>query len=341
LQSQLKKQDELITNGHNQSEVLNRQLEQQSKISSSVENQSATLRMQIKQQEKLGEQSLNIIAKQASLADGMNQSTTMTQNNLKIQEQSLGVLKSTSDDLKALNFPIVNGLLFSFKIRVYVEGIRSIWNDNNSGTYQIFFPNDTIATFVKSKIYNFPKSSYSKYVVPYWNFFSNISTGINVSTILSYKLADKNNEISYFENGGNKVGTWAITKNVYFNPQEEYFESEYLISSGAIRTNPDKITNLYSLFDSTKVLLSVKFIGDKNYDLPIKGSKKIVTIKKIVLSDFSQLRYGNNFQFMLNPGNKTQVINNHEVYKLKNLPEHISEQEFWRYCFVDIPLTKS
>lgn len=84
-----------------------------------------------------------------------------------------------------------------------------------------------------------------------------------------------------------------------------------------------------------------RFGGDGKYHLPVSSSKsEIIRIKKIDLSDFSQLPNGNNFQFLGKPTYIQKTIANETLY-FKDLPEKISKEEAWRYCIGSIPLTKN
>jgi hypothetical protein len=340
LQVQLQKQDELIMNARNQSNVLDKQLNAQRLISSNVQSQNVALKAQIQKQEQLSKQSGNIISKQVSLSDSMDRTSQMIQNNLKIQEQSLVILKKTSEDAEALSYPVVNGLAYQFKMRVYVEGTKKIWQEKSNQAYKLLAQNDTISSFVQKRIYKFSKQDYTKYD-PYQTFFSNISVGIGVSTVLNYEIAGKPNSIVYFENGANNFRFWSAPKNIYFNPQEEYFESEFYLSSGAVKSNPNKVATLYSLFDSAQLVLIFRFVGDEKHTLPVSNLRsEFVRIKKIELSDFSQIRYGNNFQFLVKPSD-IKIAVAEGIPKFTELLENTGEHEKWRYCVARVPLTRN
>lgn len=331
LQSQIKKQDELLENGRSQGKVLDKQLQQQQALSSTVQQQSEALQVQIQQQEQLGE-------RQLSLSDRMDKSTEMAQNNLHLQQQSLNMLKSTVNATTSLNFPVSNGLLFSYTVRIYTEGVKQLWDERRNTPYVILKNWDTISAFVKNKVFKFPKGAYLKWD-PYELFFYNISIGTGVTTLLKYKLANKENVITYNENQANTYKSWAAPKDIIFNPVEEYFEADYLASSGGVNSNPDEISNLASLFDSTIVQVLFRFAGKPAYDLPVNNTKNaIVKIKKIEVS-LHQVRYGNNFQFATTPDNTAQVINPAVLLDLTN--DQIAAQNVWRYGLLSFPLKRN
>ena len=239
-----------------------------------------------------------------------------------------------------MSLPITKGLLYGFKVRFYVDGVKEMWKEENSAPRVILARGDTISSFVRKTVHKFSKGQYKK-IVPYEFFFTNMCSAIGVATALKYELSGKNNAVTFYENGAVSFRGFTVQKNIYFNPGEGYFETDFNIVSGGIKSNPDNITNLNSLFDSTEVLLMFRFIGDKKLELPVSRSKsRVVNINRIVLSDFFELRYGNGFQYISNPAGKFSIINNNEIDKLNPFFGKIREEEMWRYCFVSLPLKK-